>query len=84
MAKYRKSFCFNTEPSESINPSRGLQSTNFPRAYVYLVPVWAFPSFSSNLGRSSSAEKNTSKGAPFIICAKCLPEDPGISTTLCC
>ena len=46
-----------------------LYATNFPVAYVKRVPGIAFVVFSSFLGKSRSADKKISSGAPFIICA---------------
>ena len=53
-----------------------LYATNFPVAYVKRVPGIAFVVFSSFLGKSRSADKKISSGAPFIICAYRLPLEP--------
>src|SRR6267143_367425 len=55
--------------------------TIFPTAYRYTLPGAARPSASSFLGYSMSAEKKTSKGAPFSICERKFPEDPVLTRT---
>src|SRR6266404_9751447 len=57
-------------------------STIFPTAYRYVLPGTARPSASSFLGYSMSAEKKTSKGAPFSICERKFPEDPALTRTV--
>src|SRR5258705_10977274 len=57
-------------------------STIFPTAYRYVPPGTARPSASSFLGYSMSAEKKTSKGAPFSICERKFPEDPALTRTV--
>src|SRR5467141_69339 len=56
-------------------------STIFPTAYRYVLPGTARPSASSFLGYSMSAEKKTSKGAPFSACERKFPEDPVLTRT---
>src|SRR6266853_4590539 len=57
-------------------------NTIFPTAYRYVLPGTARPSTSSFLGYSMSAEKKTSKGAPFSICERKFPEDPVLTRTV--
>src|SRR5258705_13187531 len=56
-------------------------NTIFPTAYKCVLPGTARPSASSFLGYSMSAEKKTSKGAPFSICERKFPEDPVLTRT---
>src|SRR6266853_1332879 len=57
-------------------------STIFPTAYGYALPGTASPSASSFLGYSMSAEKNTSKGAPFSISERKFPDDPVLTRSV--
>src|SRR3977135_1153241 len=57
-------------------------SAIFPTANGYVLPGAARPSASSFLGYSMSAEKKTSKGAPFSICERKFPEDPVLTRTV--
>ena len=63
-------------PATSIGDASWTQATMRPSAYRRVESGAAMPASSTCSGYAMSAEKNTSNGAPWLICARKLPDDP--------